>query len=111
MSVKMSTRPPSSTSDMPQLAVFRLVPTAQRDDRRFARDAFHGEIVVRALSADDARDVAAAAEAVALDGPPPSGSPFRDPALYTVIEVPGAGFMRPGARGLIAGRFVRSEKC
>lgn len=92
-----------------RLAIFRLVPTAARDDRRFARDALHGEVVVRAHSVEDARRVATEAE-LASRGEAGSAasddSPFRDESLYTVIEVPGVEFLRSGERGLIAGRFA-----
>jgi hypothetical protein len=87
------------------LSIYRLIPTATRSDRRFARDAFHGEIVVRACSPSDARRVASEAEAASLEGPPPEGSPFHDPTLYSVIEVAGAGLLRPGKRGVVTGRF------
>jgi hypothetical protein len=36
----------------------------------------------------------------------PGDSPFRDEALYTVIEVSGVEFLRSGKRGLIAGRIT-----
>jgi len=90
--------------------LFRLVPTARRDDRRFARDAFHGEVVVRALSVEDARSVAAEAEAAALPDASPERSPFGDAALYSVIEIPGVDFLRGGVRGLVAGRFNPSGR-
>ena len=91
-----------------RLAIYRLVPTPARSDRRFARDALHGEVVVRARSPDDARQVATEAEKAArmLDGSEAGDSPFRDSSLYTVIEVPGVDFLRSGKRGLIAGRFA-----
>lgn len=98
-------RPSSADAAGARLGVFRLVPTARRDDRRFARDAFHGELVVRAYSADDARAVAREAEAAALAVEPPERSPFGNPALYTVIEVAGVDFLRGGKRGVITGRF------
>ena len=90
------------------LAIFRLVPTASRHVRRQARDAFHGEVVVRALSAEDARAVACEAERSSGEGDARDAgdSPFRDADLYTVIEVPGVDFLRSGKRGLIAGRFA-----
>ena len=94
-----------SSAGAAELAVFRLIPTAKRDDRRFARDAFHGEVVVRAHSAEDARVVAREAEAAALPDALPERSPFADASLYSVIEVAGADFLRGGRRGLIAGRF------
>lgn len=87
-----------------RLAIFRLVPTASRNDRRQARDAFHGEVVVRAHSAEDARRVATEAEAEHREG---GESLFRDADCYTVIEVPGVDFLRSGKRGLIAGRFAK----
>lgn len=88
-----------------RLAIFRLVPTPARSDRRFARDALHGELVVRAHSAEDARRVAAEAERAAR-GAGEAESPFGDEALYTVIEIPGVDFLKSGKRGLIAGRFA-----
>jgi hypothetical protein len=90
-----------------RLAIFRLVPTTARHDRRFARDALHGEVVVRAFSAADARQVASDAE-LELQAAAASAadSPFQDETLYAVIEVPGVDFLRGGQRGLIAGRFA-----
>jgi hypothetical protein len=105
-----------STTDRPdgrggnqanRLAIFRLIPTTARHDRRFARDALHGEVVVRAHSAEDARRVASAAEGESrLEGASVEDSPFHDETLYAVIEVPGVDFLRGGKRGLIAGRFA-----
>jgi len=92
--------------DGARLAIFRLVPTPLRNDRRFARDSLHGEVVVRAYSPDDARRVAADAERAAQPEAAEAESPFADQALYTVIEVPGVDFLRSGKRGLIAGRFA-----
>lgn len=93
-----------------QLGIYRLVPTAARNDRRLARDALHGEVVVRAYSAEDARLVAIEAEFACRRAERRPGasddSPFRDESLYAVVEVPGAAFLRPGKRGLIAGRFA-----
>jgi hypothetical protein len=88
------------------LSIYRLIPTAARSDRRFARDALHGEIVVRAHSATDARQVAREAEAACQDGEPVGSSPFDDAELYSVIEVAGAGLLRPGKRGVVTGRFA-----
>ena len=88
------------------LAIFRLVPTASRNDRRFARDAFHGEVVVRASSPEDARAVASEAEAASA-GTRLRDSPFRDEALYSVVEVSAVGFLCSGQRGLITGRFAK----
>ncbi len=102
-------KPEQETDSGAGLSVFRLVPTARREDRRFARDAFHGEVVVRASSEADARKVAAEAEAEALPESPRERSPFTDASLYTVIAVPGAPFLRGGRRGLIAGRFNPSK--
>lgn len=90
-----------------RLAIFRLVPTTARRDRRFARDALHGEVVVRAFSVEDARQVAADAELECqAAGATAADSPFHDETLYAVIEVPGVDFLRGGKRGLIAGRFA-----
>jgi predicted dinucleotide-binding enzyme len=90
-----------------RLAIFRLVPTTARHDRRFARDALHGEVVVRAFSVEDARQVASDAESeFQAAGASASDSPFHDETLYAVIEVPGVDFLRGGKRGLIAGRFA-----
>lgn len=96
-----------SGDEAARLAIFRLVPTTARHDRRFARDALHGEVVVRAFSAEDARHVASDAE-LEFQAPGASAvdSPFHDEALYAVIEVPGVDFLRGGKRGLIAGRFA-----
>lgn len=93
-----------------RLVIFRLVPTASRDNRRKARDAFHGEVVVRAHSAEDARAVACEAEMSSEDGDAADTddcSPFRDPEAYTVIEVRGVDFLNSGKRGLIAGRLAK----
>ncbi|HET7715561.1 MAG TPA: hypothetical protein VFK86_08020 [Bauldia sp.] len=98
--------PEAKRGDDARLAIFRLVPTASRNDRRQARGAFHGEVVVRAYSAEDARTVACEAEMAAGEGDPNGDSPFRDADRYTVIEVPGVDFLRSGKRGLIAGRFA-----
>jgi hypothetical protein len=99
-----------SWDDAARLAIFRLVPTPLRNDRRFARDAFHGEVVVRARSPEDAREVASEAARAAGDGGAEPGgdedSPFRDDTLYTVIEITGVDFLCSGQRGLIAGRFA-----
>ena len=91
-----------------RLAIFRLVPTASRNGRRKARGAFHGEVVVRAHSVEDARVVACEAERSSgeYDERDVDDSPFRDAELYTVIEVPGVDFLHSGKRGLIAGRFA-----
>ena len=97
-------RPEATDGGAARLAIFRLVPTASRNDRRQARDAFHGEVVVRAWSAEDARRVASEAEGEGQGG---SRSLFRDPECYTVIEVAGVDFLRSGERGLIAGRLAR----
>ena len=97
----------SGGDEAPRLAIFRLVPTTARHDRRFARDALHGEVVVRAFSAEDARRVASDAELeFQAAGAMAADSPFHDEALYAVIEVPGVDFLRGGKRGLIAGRFA-----
>ena len=97
----------SGGDETPRLAIFRLVPTTARHDRRFARDALHGEVVVRAFSADDARQVASDAELECqASGATAADSPFHDETLYAVIEVPGVDFLRGGKRGLIAGRFA-----
>jgi hypothetical protein len=91
-----------------RLAIFRLVPTTARHDRRFARDALHGEVVVRAFSAEDARQVASDTVSAPHAGmaSAPAVSPFQDETLYAVIEVPGVDFLRGGERGLIAGRLA-----
>lgn len=94
-------RPAASGGEAGRLAIFRLVPTASRNDRRQARDAFHGEVVVRASSPEDARRIASEAEEYGQEA---SDSLFRDADCYTVIEVPGVDFLRAGKRGVIAGR-------
>lgn len=99
-----------SQSGATRLGIYRLVPTAARNDRRLARNALHGEVVVRAYSAEDARLVATEAELASRRAERRPGaadkSPFRDESLYAVVEVPGVAFLRPGKRGLIAGHIA-----
>jgi hypothetical protein len=87
------------------LAIYRLVPTAAGRDGSPAA-AFHGEVVVRARSPEDARLVATEADRNSPGGRAGGEpSPFGDDRLYAVVEVPGAAFLRVGPRGLVSGRL------
>jgi hypothetical protein len=83
------------------LSIFSIAPTSGRDDPRRMGERFHGEIIVRAHSAQDAREVAAA------DMPLDAHLIERDD-LYRVVEVNyGDAFRNAGPRGVIA-RFKYS---
>ncbi len=77
------------------LNVYRLVPIAKFDDPRWDNATDHGEVVVAARTAGDARIVAAAREldfmeidaAPAEDVTTSNASAFRDDKLYSVIEI------------------------
>ncbi len=77
------------------LNVYRLSPLARFDDPRWDNAPDHGEVVVAARTAGDARIVAAAREldfmevdsAPAEDVTTINASAFRDDKLYTVIEI------------------------
>lgn len=104
--------PKTSKNDVAEegLGLYRLKPVAQPDDPSWDISPNHGEVVVRARSAADARLVAAEAE---LDAPdlnekPSHGtstdfaSSFRNERLYTVVEEPDdAGAAEPAPRGVV----------
>ncbi|MBB4570934.1 hypothetical protein [Rhizobium leucaenae] len=77
------------------LNVYRLVPIAEPDDPNWQNAPSHGEIVVAARTAGDARIVAAAREldymevdsAPAEDVSTANASAFRSEKLYTVVEL------------------------
>lgn len=96
------------------LNVYRLVPSAPPDDPRWDNAHNHGEIVVAARGAGDARIVAAGREldfmdvdaAPAEDVTTANASAFRDDKLYSVIEIErGRGDLR---RGVLEG-IVRTD--
>ena len=96
------------------LNVYRLVPSAPPDDPRWDNAPSHGEIVVAARSAGDARIVAAGREldimevdaAPAEDVTTANASAFRDDKLYSVIEIDrGRGDL---SRGVLEGT-VRTD--
>lgn len=78
-----------------RLHVYRLVPIAEANDPRWANSPCHGEVVVAARTAGDARLVATEREldfmevdsAPAEDVTTSNASAFRSEKLYTVIEV------------------------
>lgn len=78
-----------------QLKLYRLVPIAADDDPNWLGAKSHGEILVAARTAGDARIVAAEQEldfmdvdaAPAEDKTTKMASVFRNEKLYTVIEV------------------------
>lgn len=102
----------SGVADQPveKLNIYRLVPAAPLDDPRWDNAPNHGVVRVRALSAADARIVAAEAEVdfLDIDAKPGDGtttdsaSAFRDDKLYTVT-LDSEEDMR-GQRGLIRDR-------
>ncbi|MEF0942188.1 hypothetical protein [Rhizobium sp. BR 362] len=96
------------------LNVYRLVPIAAPDDPNWQNAPSHGEIVVAARTAGDARIVAAAREldymevdsAPAEDVSTANASAFRSEKLYTVVELEhGRHDLR---RGILAGQ-VRTD--
>lgn len=100
-----------ASSDQPSGAIniYRLEPSARPDDPRWDNAPCHGIVRVRALSAADARVVAAQAEVDFLDisAKPGDGtttdfaSAFRDDKLYhVVLETENASV---GPRGIIPG--------
>ncbi|WP_412050126.1 hypothetical protein ACK6D9_22030 [Hoeflea sp. Naph1] len=89
------------------LKIYRLEPSARPDDPRWDNAPNHGVVRVRALSAADARIVAAGAgiDFLDIDAKPGDGtttdfaSAFRDDKLYHVTLEEEDGV--PGPRGLI----------
>ncbi|EUB97899.1 hypothetical protein PMI07_000459 [Rhizobium sp. CF080] len=95
-----------------RLKIYRLVPTAAPNDPNWQNSPPHGEVVVRAKTAGDARLVASQAELdfMEIDASPSEGnstemaSAFRSDKLYTVIEDTSCRFAPNGPRGVIGGR-------
>jgi hypothetical protein len=95
-----------------QLKIYRLVPAAASDDPAWQNSPSHGEIMVRARTAGDARLVASEAELdfTEIDASPSEGnstkdsSAFRSDKLYTVIEDTSGRFGADGAREIVEGR-------
>ena len=77
------------------LAIYSIAPTGPRSGSKWEDAPFYGEVLVRAESDADARNLAA--------GMPISGSPhFFDETLYRVREVNyGEAFLAAGPRGVI----------
>ncbi|MBB5575871.1 MULTISPECIES: hypothetical protein [Rhizobium] len=96
------------------LNVYRLTPIAEPNDLNWQNAPSHGEVVVAARTAGDARVVAAAREldymevdsAPAEDVSTANASAFRSEKLYTVVELEhGRADLR---RGILEGR-VRTD--
>jgi hypothetical protein len=93
------------------MKIYRLIPAAPYDDPNWELSPPQGEVVVRALTSGDARQVAVEAEADFLDvaakpaqGVSSSGaSAFRNEKRYTVIEMPAGQFSQEGPRGVLSG--------
>lgn len=94
------------------LHIYRLVPSAPRDDPNWQNSLMQGEVVVRAVSPGDARLVAAEAEGDFPDlaAKPAEGvsttrsSAFLNEKLYTVILEGDADQTGACDRGVIDGR-------
>ncbi|MFB9949461.1 hypothetical protein ACFFP0_11415 [Rhizobium puerariae] len=99
-----------------KLKIYRLVPLAAPDDPNWQNAPPHGEVVVRARTAGDARLVASDAELdfTEIDASPAEGnstdmaSAFRNEKLYTVIEDESGRYEADGRRGVVGGR-VRTD--
>jgi hypothetical protein len=93
-----------------ELRLYRLVPIAAPNDPNWDNAPSHGEVLVAALTAGDARIVAEEAELdfLDIDSLPVEGnstknaSAFRNEKLYTVIEE--AHRTRLLKRGVVDGR-------
>ncbi len=91
------------------LKLYRLAPIAAEDDPNWLNARSHGEILVAARTAGDARIVAAETELDFMDiGAAPAedkttrmASVFRNEKLYTVIEVDNGKEYRE--RGVVEG--------
>jgi hypothetical protein len=78
-----------------KLHLYRLIPTAPREDPRWANSPCQGEIIVAARTTGDARLVATGRELdfMEIDSAPAddvttiNASAFRDDKLYTVVEI------------------------
>lgn len=91
------------------LTVYRLVPGVGGSDSNWDSAPAHGEVIVRARSAADARIVAAESERdfLDIDALPGDGnstdfaSAFRNPRLYSVVEDTSGKHDAHGRRGVI----------
>lgn len=98
-----------------QTRIYRLVPVARPDDPNWDRALNQGEVVVRAVSAGDARAIAAYGEAAALTLKAPKGttavsaSALRDVKLYSVVEDDSGEFPAEGPRQLLRAMFQIPE--
>lgn len=99
-----------------KLRVYRLVPAAAPDDPRWDVATGHGEVVVRAYNAGDARLVAAQAETdfLDIDAKPAHGastrfaSAFLDEKLYRLVEEAPGTYPEDGPRGLVEGTITET---
>jgi hypothetical protein len=97
---------------MPPTAIYRLSPIAAPDDPAFDLARNQGTVVVRAISAGDARVVAAQAEAVAAGKRADiittqfTASAFLDGQIYSVDQIEDARFPTDGERGLLEGMLA-----
>ncbi|MBW6421905.1 hypothetical protein KX729_10660 [Rhizobium sp. XQZ8] len=95
-----------------RLKIYRLVPIARAKDPNWQNATSHGEVIVRAKTAGDARIVACQAELdfMEIDAAPWEGtstdmaSAFRSDKLYSVIEDNSGRFVPNGPREVIGGR-------
>ncbi|WP_416797159.1 hypothetical protein [Ciceribacter azotifigens] len=98
-----------------ELQIYRLVPLAEPDDPNWQNSPSHGEVVVRARSAGDARIVATEAEGdfpevhakPAEDVSTAIGSAFRSDKLYSVVLDESGHYPAEGPRGVVAGQIRR----
>jgi hypothetical protein len=96
---------------MQAMKIYRLVPSAPLDDPQWMSRPPQGDVVVRALTAGDARLVATEAELdfMEIDASPAEGnstsmaSAFRSEKLYTVIEDLSDRFSAEGPREVVDG--------
>ncbi len=100
---------------MPELNIYRVVPSAPVTDPGWDNNPLQEEIVVRARSSGDARIVAQEAE---LDFPEVNAKPaegvqtdiasaFRNEKLFTVVRDDSTRFSPEGPRGVVAGKIRR----
>jgi hypothetical protein len=91
--------------------IYRLIPIAEPGDPHWQLSPYQGEVVVRAKSSGDARQVAVEIEADFLntDAKPGEGvsttnaSAFRNEKLYTVIEDLSGRYPVEGERQVLEG--------
>lgn len=98
-----------------QTRVYRLEPVAPAADPNWDLATNQGVVIVRALSAGDARAIAAHAEAAATGGTLKPGatqieaSALWDPALYHVALHGGDDYPQEGPREVLAAEFTPPE--